>query len=137
MWLTWFTFGALGKEQRATIHNMASRFLLSAGLIPFSRPLNNPEMWFAEYMVAMNQLGIPPALPNIRWPVPTALKIDEIPEGQFVVGYHPEMNHPFFSWRRQTFSDRMNLQAATDAARRDVIARGLDLSHFNNEVSAP
>ena len=81
--------------------------------------------WDAYLMVSMHSLAIAPALDGEHWPLPKGLRID--PPQSIMWGFFPQPP------RLLRIADRMALDfrifdAATDAARQDLQALGIDLA---------
>jgi hypothetical protein len=128
--LAQYTYFKLEPARKADVLALLDRHSAMAGAPRFGPvPRSSHPFWNAWLMVGMHSLYIEPALDGERWPLPENLRLGQRPLtnwGNFL----PRPPKALQIANRLALDFRL-LSQATQEARRDLIARGINL-----EVSA-
>jgi hypothetical protein len=126
MFIVQGTFAKLPKGQQADITNGVTRLLLRWGVDAYAIPAHSPVLTFV-YAAHMEALGISPALQGERWPLPERFVLPDVkPNSLRFLNQGPISR---LLWKGlQGWNAYRRGGRAVDDARRDIIARGLDIS---------
>jgi hypothetical protein len=124
------TFSKLSQAQQADITDRVTRLLLQSGVDAYAFPPRSSFYTFF-YAAQMKALGIPPALQGERWPLPERFPLSLLDEPySWSSPWRISRPSPFnrLLWKGLTVSNvHRHGGTAVDDARRDIIARGLEI----------
>lgn len=124
------TLAKLPEAQQADITNRVTRLLLQSGVDAYAYPPRSPYFTLV-YAAQMNALGIPPALEGEQWPLPEKFTLPVLDPNTWSNSWRIA---PPKAIRRLLWNGlrvwKVNRRGgeAVDHARRDIIARGLDIA---------
>ena len=124
------TLTSLPEAQQADITNRVTRLLLQSGVDAYSFPPRSPYFTLV-YAAEMDALGIPPALEGERWPLPEkfflpVLNPNSWPDSWRIAPPKPIRRLLWKGWA--VWNAHRRGGKAVEDARRDIIARGLDVA---------
>jgi hypothetical protein len=120
-----YTYEKLTPEQQAAVRERDAQYLRALGSAAGYLRGRSPQKYFSDYVIAMKSLGIPPALEGERWPIPDDVEMPPVNPSPWA--WTPRGHHKTMTYWRELVRSYRNFNSATEDARRDLAARGVDV----------